>query len=194
MKLKNFNRVTFERIQGGSRDNIDTHQSKYFQKIIKENINGEFKILVDPFSRNCSWPQKNIMVTTNDINPETSAMYHMDALDFLSMLPSNFADVVVFDPPFSRTQNKRKYGEIANVYTKPGYVKKCMLQISRILVLEGKLIKFGYNSTRHLPEFKMQKLYLVNFGGNRNDVIVSIWQNTMKPLTMYNKVETYGWK
>jgi len=185
--------LKFLRLQGGTRDNIDTHKSKYFQQVMMENIpiTKTGSIVVDPFARNCIWSKHSI---TNDINPETDAMYHLDALDFLCMLPSNYADVVVFDPPFSRTQNIRKYGEIANVYTKPGYVKKCMLQISRILKLGGTLIKFGYNSTRHLPEFEMNKLYVVNFGGNRNDVIVTIWTNNMKPLTMYNKSSSHKWR
>src|SRR3990172_1281379 len=58
-------------------------------------------IVVDPFARNCTLAQY-----TNDINPATSAKYHMQAVDFLKMLRADGvrADVVLFDPPYSPRQ------------------------------------------------------------------------------------------
>ena len=159
-----------QRYQGGSADGIETHKSTYFRQIWRDLPITDESFIVDVFARNCKLG--NI---TNDINPETTADYHMDAFDFLCMLKNNSADIIIFDPPFSKIMNKRRYGEIANVYTKPGYVKKCMLQIHRVLKPEGIIMKLGYNSTRHLPSFKMNKMYIINFGGNRNDVIVTIW-------------------
>ena len=176
--------MIIKRIQGGVADSIETHKSTYFKQIYSDLPILKDTIIIDPFARNCE-----LATITNDINPDTNANYCMDALDFLCMLPSEMADIVIFDPPFSRTQNKRKYGEIANVYTKPGYVKKCMLQIIRILKPNGVLMKLGYNSTRHLPALELNKLYIVNFGGNRNDVIVSIWINKQKPLSYYMKLK-----
>ena len=56
------------------------------------------KVSVDPFARNKRWA-----TYTNDLSPETSAQWHMDAGDFLQYLNVNniSPDLVLFDPPYS---------------------------------------------------------------------------------------------
>jgi hypothetical protein len=54
------------------------------------------KISVDPFARNKRWA-----TYTNDLNPETQADSHLEALDFIHSLIEKGvkADLVIFDPP-----------------------------------------------------------------------------------------------
>ena len=91
-------------------------------------------------------------------------------------------DLCIFDPPFSGRQSDEKYDGHINVYTDPGYVKKCMIEVGKILKPGGYLLKFGYNSSRHLKCLELVKMWVVNFGGNRNDVIVTLWRNEQKTL------------
>lgn len=173
---------------------IDTHESKWFRRIwekhqpkplfshFTDNADGfEPPIIVDPFARNCKWA-----TCTNDIDPDTSAEIHMDALEFLRSIPfRGWADCVIFDPPFSPRQAEEKYqsGHI-NVYTDPGYVRKCMKEIVRLLKPGGVLIKLGFNSTRHDPILEATHLYYINSGGNHNDVCCSIWRIANERLEM----------
>ena len=58
-------------------------------------------IIVDPFARN-----SRVGTITNDLNPDTDAMYHLKADAFLNMLIDQKiqADVVLYDPPYSPRQ------------------------------------------------------------------------------------------
>src|SRR4051812_9365570 len=67
------------------------------------------KVSVDPFSRN-----KRIATYTNDINPQTAADYHMDAVEFLKILKGDGVkcDLLIIDPPYSPRQISECYSEI----------------------------------------------------------------------------------
>jgi hypothetical protein len=67
------------------------------------------KVSVDPFARDCLFA-----TYTNDLNQNTVAQYHMDAVDFLSEIVSLGvrADLVLFDPPYSPRQIKECYDGI----------------------------------------------------------------------------------
>jgi hypothetical protein len=69
----------------------------------------ESAVSVDPFARNNTWATH-----TNDINPQTSAQHHMDAVAFLRMLQASGvkADLVILDPPYSPRQISECYREI----------------------------------------------------------------------------------
>ena len=180
--------MMFQRIQGGSVDSRDTHESDYyitgFHYMMKpqRSIGTQKKHLkiADPFARNCSWGTH-----TNDIDPDTKAKSHMDALLWLESLPEEHFDYVLFDPPFSKRQADEKYKGHVNVYTDPAYVSKCFAQISRILVNGGKVLKLGYNSTKNSHLLDLEKGWIVNFGGNRNDVIMTIWIKGQARLTYW---------
>jgi len=104
----------------------------------------------------------------------------MDAIDFLKHIHNEIGlvDLILFDPPYSQRQSEDKYGGITNVYTTPGYVKDIFTQMVRMLSHRGRIIKLGYNSTRHSDCLELVDIELLNFGGNRNDVILSIWEKT----------------
>lgn len=71
------------------------------------------KISVDPFARNKRWA-----TYTNDLNPDTTAEYHMEALEFLTMLLNRGvqADLVIFDPPYSSRQVAECYAQVGPRY------------------------------------------------------------------------------
>ena len=154
---------------------LDTHTTKGFQSAMKYlyrrlfDLSGERMRIADPFARNCGIAGKH----TNDIDPETSAVHHLDAVDFLCSLPSGEFDAVIFDPPFSSNQADRYPMGDLNIYTKPGYIKECMGEINRILRPGGYLLKFGYNTSRY-HQFDMVKIWIVNSGGNHNDTLISL--------------------
>lgn len=169
--------MDFTRLQGGSGDGLDTHKTTYFRRIYNEiEKRYPFQIhelnSVDPFARNC-----NMCDFRNDIDPETNATHHLDALDFLIQMYDEGvrAGLVIFDPPFSPRQAERYEAGHVNVYTDPGYVPKLMREIERLLVAGGLMLKFGYNSTRHRPTFRLLEGWVVNFGAMRNDVVVTLW-------------------
>lgn len=168
------------RIKENPSAGIDTHHWSSFRRIISEVLYGGCTdpIIVDPFARNCPLGDE----WTNDINPTTSANHHLDALEFLQLVPSGLADFVIFDPPFSVHQADRKYGEGANIYAEPGRIGAMMKEIGRILKPGGTLIKFGYNTTQHFKWLELQSIYILNFAGNRNDVLVSTWKNCTRTL------------
>lgn len=180
--------MNFERIQGGSADGINTSQSKYFKYGFRVMVNPRpFESFIysnhkiaDPFARNCSWGTH-----TNDIDPSTDAQSHMDALEWLQSLPTGEFSYVLFDPPFSSRQAQKYEAGHVNVYTDPGYVKKCFDEIFRILVINGNVLKLGYNSSR--PNgFDLKRGWIVNFGGNRNDVIMTLLVKSQMSLEAFS--------
>jgi len=171
-------KVMIERVAGGSRDGIDTHLSTYFQRIWRQVAPHHEAVIIDPFARNCP-----LATHSNDKNPETKAQFHLDALDFLKMIDDESADFVIFDPPFSPRQDKEKYeGETVNVYTRPGYVPDLMKEIIRFLRTGGQVLKFGYNTSCHHIQLDLERIWVVNEGGNRNDVLVSLWRKSQRTL------------
>ena len=171
--------TNFERIVGASADSGDTHKSAYFQVGIAHLLEDRIALypisdytVADPFARNCQ-----IATHTNDIDPNTKAEDHQDALEWLMRQEDQYFDSVIFDPPFSAIMAERKYpaGHV-NIYTVPGYVSKCFEEIVRILKPGGKVLKLGFNSTRHHPLIDLKRGWIVCFGGNRNDVVMTLWQ------------------
>lgn len=160
-----------EHIVGGV-TSVDTHTTPWFAWIWDRHCPPRAEsVIVDPFARDCTWG-----TITNDIDPTTQADYHYDALEFLGMMKTNSVNAVIFDPPFSVRQANEKYEAGRNVYTIPGYVKNCMKEIVRILRPGGILVKCGWNSTRHNLQLEPVALYVVNTGGNHNDISISIWR------------------
>src|SRR3989304_8710333 len=73
---------------------------------VKRYLSG---VVVDPFARNNGWA-----TYSNDLNPDTDAKFHMEAIDFLSLLKSEavLADMIIFDPPYSPRQMSEIYQNI----------------------------------------------------------------------------------
>lgn len=134
-------------------------------------LNGKW---VDPFAGHHS-PAG----ITNDLNPEIEASHHMDALQFLRQLPSECADGVLYDPPYSLNQAKevyKKYGADLFDPTKMDYWARCKDEVARILKPNGLVICCGWTSMGlgKGRGFEMKEVLLVPHGGSKNDTIVTV--------------------
>ena len=114
---------------------------------------------------------------TNDINPNTLAEYHFDALDFLKRLPDAHFDTILFDPPYSPRQIKECYDSIGipltQDKTKSSYWANCKNEIIRIIKPGGTIISFGWSSQGmgKNRDCKITDILLVPHGGMHNDTI-----------------------
>lgn len=140
---------------------------------------------IDPFAGNSVWA--NI---TNDLNPDTNALYHMDAIMFLKGLRGAlhldleggdpFADGVLYDPPYSVRQVAECYKnvgmKVTQETTRSDFYTNIKRQIARIVKPGGKVISFGWNSNgigKNLG-FSIDRILLVAHGGIHNDTIVTV--------------------
>lgn len=177
MEMNNFSRV-----QGGSRDGIDTSLSTYYQKgfneaqFITSKLKGE---IIDPFARHCEWG-----TIRNDMDPSITSVHHnLESLEFMRLMKTSSAKIVLFDPPFSNRQAKKYELGDTNLYcTGDGRIGQLSKEIERVLVPGGVVVKLGYNSSRPTKNFDLMKLMVVNFGGTRNDVILTIWKKNTTTL------------
>jgi hypothetical protein len=132
------------------------------------------QISVDPFARNKQWA-----TFTNDLNPTTSAQYHLDALEFLNNLhnQSILADLVIFDPPYSPRQISECYQQIGRIVTMQDTQGKSWTDwkaaISKIVSINGIVLSFGWNSVGMGKKhgFEIIEILLVCHGGMHNDTI-----------------------
>ena len=171
-----------KRIKAGSRDSKDTHKSDYYKNIFSI-YNKKLKTLpgmiVDPFARNCEWAD-----LTNDLNPNTKAKYNLDAFEFLKTIPDNSTKLILFDPPFSQRQEIEKYGSNNLYASDSNKISLITKEFQRILLAGGIVIKLGYNSTK-IKNLDLIDCLIVNFGGSRNDVIITIHKKMNKSLGDY---------
>lgn len=132
-------------------------------------------VSIDPFARNNRWA-----TYTNDLNPATSAEFHMDAEMFLANLELSGvqADLLILDPPYSPRQIPECYAaaglkagmkdtQNAALYSR---IKKAA---APLLVKDAKVISFGWNSSGMGKKygFEIEELMLVCHGGAHNDTI-----------------------
>lgn len=183
--MPNLREIILERtmyLRDSWQGNADTHQTRYFRQIWGQLVKrrGRFECIVDPFARDCEYGHY-----TNDINPDTNAQSNMDALDWLKTLENDIADCVILDPPFSDTTNERVYGYKSNFYQDPSYFKGVMMEIGRILKPGGCCLKFGYNTSTLNLSLEVKSLWIVNFFGPRNDVLVTELEQVNQTLEAF---------
>lgn len=139
------------------------------------NIPNGAETIVDPFSGNSVFG-----TITNDLNPDCDTQFHMDALDFLKMLPDNCADVVLYDPPYSLRQVSECYKnvgrEVTTETTQASWRARHLDEIARILKLGGRVFCFGWNSNGVGKKrgLEMVKMLVVAHGGSHNDTICTM--------------------
>lgn len=147
-------------------------------KELVERIVGKYGdgVIVDPFANQSSYG-----TITNDLNPEFDTDYHMDALEFLKMLPDESSDLVLYDPPYSITQAAqlyKAYGKeklevnVANMK----YWAECKNNIARILKRGGECISCGWNTNGIGKNrgFAITEILIVAHGGSKNDTLVTL--------------------
>lgn len=150
-------------------------------KPIKELIDrykyglGDNLVIVDPFARNSH--EGNV---TNDIDPSTNAIFHMDALDFMKSLDDNSADMLLFDPPYSPRQVSEHYKSVGREVnmetTQASFWSRLKDEAARIMKQGGIAISFGWNSMGMTRQrgFEIVEILLVPHGGYKNDTIVTV--------------------
>lgn len=156
--------------------NSNTFSIPAIHDFIYDNIKRDWYI-ADPFARN-----NKIANITNDIDVETEAFYHMDALEFLKSLHDKSIDVVLYDPPYSPRQVKECYTKLNKTVswadTNNSFWSNQKKEISRIVKKGGFVFTFAWNSNGIGKKygFRMKKILIVNHGGQHNDTICTLEQ------------------
>lgn len=162
-----------------SMPNSETFSIKPIKELI-DRYKKDGMVIVDPFARN-----SDIGTITNDLDPDTKAMYHKDATDFLRGLKDNMADMVLYDPPYSARQVSESYkrlGESVNMQTtQSSYWARQKKEIARITKKGGVVITCAWNSGGIGAGlgFEQQEILLVAHGGWHNDTIVTVERKMM---------------
>lgn len=121
---------------------------------------------------------------TNDLNPESPAQFHVEAVEFLRALPAVSVDGVIFDPPYSLAQVSRSYKDMGMEFkgseNPTGGFPKAKDEISRVTRPSGHVISYGWNSIGMGIKrgFEIVEILLCSHGGNRNDTIVTVEKKT----------------
>ena len=132
-------------------------------------------VWVDPFAGFNSPAQ-----VTNDLNPDSPAMCHEDALSFLRGFGDGSVDGVLFDPPYSVRQLSECYKRfglaVTQETTRPNFWTDIKHEIARIVRQRGTCISFGWNSggVGKVLGFDLVEILLVPHGGIHNDTIVTV--------------------
>lgn len=113
---------------------------------------------------------------TNDLNPKINADKHLDALEYLQSFENSFADVLLFDPPFSSRQAMESYQSVGleNFCKNNGWYAKLRDQAGRVTKMGGVVISCGWNSNGLGMKrgFEIDDILLVAHGSSHNDTIV----------------------
>jgi hypothetical protein len=159
--------------------NKETFQIKPIKTLLYEEYTGG--IWLDPFARD-----SRIATIRNDLNEKYDTDYHMDALEFLKLFSDEYADGILFDPPYSPRQIKECYEGIGleNFNTKTNFYSEIKNEISRVIKVGGKVICFGWNSmgVGKCRGFEIKKILMVPHGGAKNDTIVTVEIKEIKQL------------
>lgn len=152
----------------------DTFSIKPINKFVERYLT--FSITsVDPFARNGKYATH-----TNDLNPSTSAQYHMGAVEFLEMLAQRGvrADLGILDPPYSPRQISECY---ASAGLKAGMVdtqsaalySRVRTAMIPVLSHDAVVLSFGWNTSGMGKKhgFEILEILLVCHGGAHNDTI-----------------------
>ena len=157
--------------------NSDTFSIKPIKELLQRRLK-DCKVIIDPFARN-----SKIGTITNDLNPDTTADFHMEAVDFCDMLVANgtMADAIIFDPPYSPRQRAEVYQNIGkkvtSEMTRAGYLYKPVKdRLNQLLKPNGIAICFGWNSNGMgvTRKYTMEEILLVPHGGEHYDSIVTV--------------------
>lgn len=167
--------------------NADTFSVPPIGELVRKYLRG---VSVDPFSRNKRWATH-----TNDLNPNTDAEHHMDAVAFLEMLYAQDikADCIMLDPPYSPRQISECYqasGLKAGMKdTQNAVLYMRVRQAARRLCKLGThVLSFGWNSAGMGDGFEQVELMLVAHGGAHNDTICLVEIMTYPELNLPSNV------
>lgn len=154
--------------------NHNTFEIKPIFNFVKRYLDAS-SISVDPFARN-----SKLANYTNDLNPKTDAMYHMDAIQFIKLLKVStlVADLVIIDPPYTPRQISECYKELGMKVTQKdtqigSFMKELRDEVNSLVPLGGIVLNFGYSSVGMGKNrgYEIEELLLVCSGGSHFDII-----------------------
>lgn len=151
----------------------DTFDVKPIGEFVKKYLKNS-TVSVDPFARNKLWA-----TFTNDLNPDTKAEYHLEALEFLGIIKRDnvMADLVIFDPPYSSRQVSECYQSVGRITTtedtQGASWSNWKNAISEIVPVGGIVLSFGWNTVGMGKKhgFKIIEVLDVCHGGMHNDTL-----------------------
>lgn len=133
------------------------------------------KVSIDPFARN-----KNLATWCNDLNPTTSAPFHMDAEDFCkaAYIRGAQVDLAFFDPPYSPRQISECYKGIGREVTtkdtqNAALYKRVRDALDPLVIPGGIVLSFGWSSSGmgKTRGYEIVEILMVAHGGAHNDTI-----------------------
>lgn len=151
--------------------NHDTFSIKPIGEFVRRYLK-DSRVSIDPFARNKDWA-----TFTNDLNPETSAQWHMDAEEFLRMLHEDEvkADLVIFDPPYSPRQISECYKsvglEVGMKETQSAVLyQRVRNAIMPVMAEGGIVLSFGWNCVGMGKKrgFEQIEILICDHGGAHN--------------------------
>jgi hypothetical protein len=166
----------------------DTFTSVPIRKFVARYL-AKSKISVDPFSRN-----SDLCTHTNDLDPETQAAHHMDAIDFVNFLIEKnvHADLLIIDPPYSPRQVSELYRKLDKTVTKEdtqgSYWRKLKDACLPLLTADATILWFGWNTSGMGKErgFEIVEIMLVNHGGSHaNDTLCMAEKRSTTTLEVF---------
>jgi hypothetical protein len=170
--------VTFSR--AWAMPSADTFSIGPIAALLERWINPAAMRVIDPFARNSAWAN-----VTNDLNPETTASEHMDAVDFLRASLERYGaghfDAALLDPPYSPRQMSEAYRGVGMVVgmkdtQNARLYSECKDAMATLLRHGGVAITCGWNSNGfgRGSGFSLREVLLVACGGAHNDYIVTV--------------------
>lgn len=155
--------------------NADTFSVKPIGEFVQRYLLGSQKS-IDPFARNKRWA-----TYTNDLNPKTSAEYHMRAEEWLPKMAAmglNGCDLAILDMPYSPRQISECYKEAgltaAMTETQNAKLYSAIRELLIPLLAPNAIVlSFGWNSSGMGKKhgFEIIELMLCCHGGAHNDTI-----------------------
>lgn len=152
--------------------NRDTFSIPPIKNFVVEHLL-KSRLSIDPFARNT-----RLATITNDLNPKTTAQYHLEAEEFLALLIHQKvqADLILLDPPYSPRQVKECYNDIGRKMATEdawgGAMKKRRRELLyQIMTPDAVVLTFGWNTNGMGAGFEIEQILLVAHGSDHNDTI-----------------------
>lgn len=166
--------------------NKDTFSIKPIGEFVQRYL-ARSKVSIDPFARNKKWATH-----TNDLNPQTEAEYHMDAVEFLKKMNIDGvkADLIIFDPPYSPRQISECYKSIGKDVTSKDtqnavLYSGCREAMIPLLTDDAVVLSFGWNSAGMGLKrgFEQIEILLCCHGAAHNDTICMAESRVFDPMS-----------
>jgi len=138
---------------------------------------------IDPFAG-----QNSPAELRNDLNPNTDAQHHLDALAFVKCVDDSVKrfDGCLFDPPYSLRQIKESYESVGVDYNKlsdrSGAFTDVRDILAHLILPGGVVICCGWNTNgfAKIRGFILERVLVVAHGGNHHDTLVTVERKSQK--------------